>query len=116
MERISLDSIGAYDLYLRGQHHGKTSKERLETANAKLDGRLRAIEQAKKRQMNWIIAGYGFAAVMSFYSWGNTSGEGMAVALFMNIAAYQYGKLQFQPEAELHAFNQAVDTMQREEE
>ena len=108
MGRISLDSIGAYDLYLRGKHHGKTLEERLETANSKLDERLDDIENAKKRQMNWIIAGYGFAAVMSFVFWGGSSGDGMVVALFMNLAAYHYGKLYFQPEAEIHAFNQAV--------
>jgi hypothetical protein len=51
MGRISLDSIGAYDLYLRGKHHGKTSEERLDAANSQLDEKLSAIEEAKRRQM-----------------------------------------------------------------
>lgn len=108
MKKISLDSTGLYDIYLRGEHHGKTPEERLDTANAKLVERLDAIEKAKKRQLNWVMAGYGFGALMSFYSWGGYSGDGLVVAMFMNIAAYHYGKLMFQPDAEVHNFNLKV--------
>ena len=114
IKKISLDSTGLYDVYLRGEHHGKTPEERLDTANVKLVERLDAIKEAKKRQLNWVIAGYGFGALMSFYSWGGYSGDGLVVAMFMNIAAYHYGKLMFQPDAEVHNFNLKVAKWKRE--
>lgn len=104
----NLNSAGFYDIYLRGKHHGKTPEARLDAADSYLDERLDAIRNAKKRQLNWVIAGYGFGAVMSFFTWDGSSGNGMLVAMFMNLAAYHYGKLQFMPEAEIHTFNQAV--------
>jgi hypothetical protein len=114
MSYINLDSTGFYGSYLRGEHHGKTAEERLDATNSILDERMSAIEKAKKRQLYWVMAGYGFGAVMSFGSWGGSAGEGMIVAMFMNLAAYHYGTLQFQPEAEIHTFNQAVAKWTRE--
>ena len=108
MGYINLDSKGSYSHYLRGKHHGKTPEARLDTANSRLNEKLSAIEKAKKRQLYWVLAGYGFGAVMSSMYWGGNSSGGVAVAMFMNLAAYHYGKLQFMPDAETHAFNQAV--------
>ena len=108
MSYINLDNTSSYDMYLRGERHGATPEARLAAASSILEEKLGAIGKAKKRQLNWVIAGYGFGAVMSFVYWGGTSGDGLAVAMFMNLAAYNYGKYQFQPEAEHYAFNQAV--------
>mgnify|MGYP003639158993 CR=1 FL=1 len=108
MSYINLDNTVSYDTYLRGEHHGKTPEARLDAANSQLDEKLSAIEKAKKRQLIWIMAGYGFGAAMSFMYWGGNSSGGIVVAMFMNLAAYHYGKLQFMPDAETHAFNQAV--------
>ena len=114
MGYINLGNKESYDIYLRGEHHGKTSEARLDAANSRLDEKLSAIEKAKKHQLCWIVAGYGFGAVMSFMYWGGNSSGGIAVAMFMNLAAYHYGKLQFMPDAEIHTFNQAVAKWTRE--
>jgi hypothetical protein len=108
MGNVNSDTTESYDTYLRRERHGATPEARLAAASSILEEKLGAIEKAKKRQLNWVIAGYGFGAVMSFVYWGGTSGDGLAVAMFMNLAAYNYGKYKFQPEAEHYAFNQAV--------
>jgi hypothetical protein len=108
MGYINLENTGSYDTYLRGERHGTTPEARLVAASSILEERLSEIEKAKKRQLNWVMAGYGFGSVMSFLYWGGTVEGGIAVAMFMNLAAYRYGKYQFQPEAEKNAFNQAV--------
>ena len=114
MDYINSDSTGSYGHYLRGKHHGKAPEARLDTAKSRLDEKLSAIEKAKKRQLYWVMAGYGFGAVMSFMYWGGNASGGMTVAMFMNLAAYHYGKLQFMPEAEIHTFNQDVAKWTRE--
>ena len=98
----------SYDLYLRGQHHGKTAEKRLNTANMMLENRINEIKKAQKRQSYFIFAAYLLGGLLSFDYMGGSSVIGIGIAFFMNLAAYHYGRYQFMPEAEMYNFNNSV--------
>lgn len=69
--------------------------------------KINEIGYKEKRQMNWILGGYAVAAlgalaIVVWPDWGWT--VAFYSALYMNMAAYNYGKYKFFASAEESAF------------
>lgn len=92
-----------YSFILRSKKNGEDSSDRRDVAERELNERLAAIKRKKEHQLYWVIAGYVLGLVAD-----NMLGVGLFVAVFMNLAAFHYGKYCYYDSHEMAAFSKAI--------
>ena len=104
MWKLHFMSTEDYSAILRMRSSGELAEEREDKASLVFMEKLSAIEKRKGRQLLWVIAGYAFPSLVlnftNLYDPTDLSYSIVISLLFMNVAAFQWGKYEFFAAAE----------------
>ena len=108
MKEFNFDDTENYNLRFDSLLRNHSEESALEELKLFHYSKISELGYKKKRQMNWVLGGYGVAFVGALViavwpDWGWTIG--FYIAFFMNMAAYNYGKYKFFESAECSAFD-----------
>ena len=107
-----------YSAILRMRSSGELAEEREDKASLVFMDKLSAIEKRKDRQLLWVIAGYAVPSlVLNFTNLYDSTDiiSSMTISLlFMNVAAFQWGKYEFFAAAEARDYEFSLAAWEKE--
>jgi len=119
MYRLHFSRTEDYGIILRMEQFGKSAEERGDKALSIHLDKLSAIKERQGRQLVWVLAGYvvpGLAFTLAKALGDETAYTSSILIsmLFMNVAAFQYGKYQFFSAAEGRDYEASLAKWERE--
>ena len=118
MWKLHFMSTEDYSAILRMRSSGELAEEREDKASLVFMDKLSAIEKRKNRQLLWVIAGYAVPGlVLNFINLYDSTDiiSSMTISLlFMNVAAFQWGKYEFFAAAEARDYEFSLAAWEKE--
>jgi len=119
MWKLHFMSTEDYSAILRMRSSGELAEEREDKASLVFMDKLSAIAKRKDRQLLWVIAGYvvsGLAFILAKALGDETAYTSSILIslLFMNVAAFQWGKYEFFAAAEARDYEFSLAAWEKE--